>query len=106
MSLGAIQDNLVKVPLVQQTTTKSDDVARGQENFQVAEHRENSRQADEVVLQTQQRELNEDREKEEQRRRKQEQEEQEQAQRQRSGDDEEEEDTRPRAKMHRLNILA
>ncbi|MCC8189542.1 MAG: hypothetical protein LIP77_02735 [Planctomycetes bacterium] len=50
MSLSAIQDNLAKVPLVQQTQTKGDDVARGQEIGQSAAQREQNRQEDQVVI--------------------------------------------------------
>lgn len=115
MSLSAIQDNLVKVNLVQQTQTKADDVARGQEIHQVVNRKEQDRQHDEVVLMTQQKEehgiRDEERERGESGRKKKRQ----------NGEDEEEnadskeekrhgteriDDDHPRAKMRKLNILA
>lgn len=82
MSLSAIQDNLVKTSLVQQTQTRGDDVARGQEIAQTAAQREHDRQGDQVVLMSQQKEqagikTDEEREKEEGRKKKRRQEEEE-----------------------------
>ena len=111
MSLSAIQDNLVKTNLVQQTQTRGDDVARGQEIGQVAQQRENDRQGDQVVLMTRQAEqqgirTDEEREKEEQRKKKKRQEEEEaEAANETEGKDSAATDA-PRARMRRINFLA
>lgn len=54
MSLGAIQDNLSKTSLVQQTQARGDDVNRSQETAQNVRQHEVNRQQDEVVLMSQQ----------------------------------------------------
>lgn len=113
MSLSAIQDNLVKVNLVQQTQTKTDDVARGQEIHQAVNRREQDRQQDEVVLMTQQKEEHGIRDEERERgesgrkkkRRQEEEEEEKQKEEGRHGT-EQLEDDHPRARMRKLNILA
>jgi hypothetical protein len=74
MSLAAIQDNLVKTSLVQQTQTRSDDVGRAQEIAHVALQREHDRREDQVVISAQQKNehgirSDEERRKEEERRR-------------------------------------
>ena len=53
MSLAAIQDNLVKTSLVQQTQTRGDDVGRTHEAAQVSLQREHDRQEDQVVISSQ-----------------------------------------------------
>lgn len=108
MSLAAIQDNLVKVHLVQQTQTRGDDVARGQEIHQAAQQREQDRQGDQVVIHTKEAEQegirpDEEREKE-QRRKKRQEEEEEREKAEDSGEDGNDEG--PRSRMRRLNILA
>lgn len=80
MSLSAIQDNLVKTNLVQQTQSRVDDIARGQEIAQTAAQREHDRQGDQVVLMAQQKEqqgirADEEREKEGRKKREEEEEE-------------------------------
>lgn len=113
MSLAAIQDNLVKVPLVQQTQTRGDDVARGQEIGQTAAQRENDRQADQVVLHTRESEnqgirADEEREKEERKKKKRQEEEEEEEQ---NASPEDNADAPPEEKkgtrmvMHRINIV-
>lgn len=72
MSLAAIQDNLVKTSLVQQTQSRGDDVSRGQQIAQAAAQREHNRQEDQVVISTHEAEqagirTDEERKKEEQR---------------------------------------
>ena len=105
MSLSAIQDNLVKTNLVQQTQSRGDEVARSQSISQVAAQAEHDRQQDQVVLMAQQTEQlgirpDEERAREEQRKKK---------RRQANGDDadkeEEEAATAPHAEMHRINIV-
>ena len=107
MSLAAIQDNLVKAPLVQQTHTRGDDVARGQEIHQAAQQREQDRQGDQVVLHTKEAEqegLRPDEEREKDQRRKKQQQEEEAED---SGEEnKDEKDKGPRSQMRRLNILA
>lgn len=113
MSLSAIQDNLVKVNLVQQTQTRGDDVTRSQEIFQTAMQREQDRQGDQVVLMTHQTEqegirADEEREKEEQKKKKKREEEEEERAAQAADTAENGDapsDARPRAAMHRINIV-
>ena len=105
MSLSAIQDNLVKTNLVQQTQSRSDEVARSQHIAQVAAQAEEDRRKDQVVLMTQHAEQtninpDEERAREEQKKKKRREEE----------DDEElaeieEESVSPHAQMHRIDIL-
>ena len=106
MSLSAIQDNLVKTNLVQQTQSRPDEVARSQHISQVAAQAEQDRRGDQVVIMSQRAEQaninpDEERARQEQERKKREQEEDE---------DElpeiEEENASPHAQMHRINILA
>lgn len=112
MSLAAIQDNLVKAPLVQQTQTRGDDVARGQEIAQTANQREQNRQEDQVVIHTRESEnqgirTDEEREKE-QRKKKQQQEEEEEEQNAEGREDPETDpksETGTRMVMHRINIV-
>ncbi len=104
MSLAAIQDNLVKTSLVQQTQARNDDVNRSQETAALASQREVNRQEDQVVIHTREaehRNVRSDEEKEQERRRKKEQEEEEEE----SREDGEEEDSGPRARMRRINIV-
>ena len=108
MSLSAIQDNLVKTSLVQHTQSRGDDVARGQENAQVAAQRENDRQEDQVVIRTRETEDHgirddEEREKDQRRKKRGEEEEREAAAGAESDDDEA--DKGPRARMRRINIV-
>lgn len=102
MSLAAIQDNLLKTSLVQQTQSRSDDIGRGQEIANQATTREQARQADQVVIHTQQKEgggiTDEERER---RRREEEEEEREYAEEEET----EEEDNGPRARMRTINIV-
>lgn len=103
MSLSAIQDNLVKTNLVQQTQTKSDDVMRGHENAAAAVQKEDGRQQDQVVLSTREAEhkgVRADEEKEKEREREEEEEEKERREK-----PEEEEDNGPRARMRTINII-
>lgn len=112
MSLAAIQDNLVKVNLVQQTQTRNDDVAKSQEIFQTAIQREQDRQGDQVVLMTHQTEQkiirpDDEREKEERKKKKREDGEEEGAE-QAPGAPEKGDvpsDGHPRASMRRINIV-
>ncbi len=102
MSLSAIQDNLLKTNLVQQTQTKGDDVVRGQENAVAAVQKEENRRQDEVVLSTRETEQqgihDEDRGG-----RGQEREDEERERREREEEDEDE--NAPRARMRRINIV-
>lgn len=52
MSLAAIQDNLVKTSLVQQTQARGEDVARTQDVAQILSQKEHDRQEDQVVIST------------------------------------------------------
>lgn len=112
MSLVAIQDNLVKVSLVQQTQTRGDDVARGQEIAQTASQREHNRQEDQVVIHTRETEnqgirADEQREKEQRKKRR--------GQNGEAGEENREEsenaeatpaaETGTRVMMHRINIV-
>jgi TATA-binding protein-associated factor Taf7 len=104
MSLSAIQDNLLKTNLVQQTQTKGDDVVRGQQNAVAAVQKEENRRQDEVVLSTRESEqkgVRSDEEKGNGRDRDEDDEEKER----REKEEEEEEDTGPRARMRRINIV-
>ena len=115
MSLAAIQDNLVKAPLVQQTQTRGDDVARGQEIGQAALQKEENRRMDEVVLHTQETEnqgvrTDEEREKEGKKKKRGEEEQQDES----DADAENaanpdgtagEGETAPRAVMRQINIV-
>lgn len=112
MSLVAIQDNLVKAPLVQQTQTRGDDVVRGQEIAQVATQREQNRQKDEVVLHTHESEnqgirTDEEREKEGRKKKRQEEEEEEKTEEPMddSGEKPENAETGTRMVMRRINIV-
>ncbi len=102
MSLSAIQDNLLKTNLVQQTQTKGDDVVRAQETASIAGQKEENRRQDEVVLSTRESEQGNVRSDErggngrDDRKR-------ERREREEDGDDEE--DTGPRARMRRINIV-
>ncbi len=105
MSLSAIQDNLLKTNLVQQTQTKGDDVARGRENAVAAVQKEDNRRQDEVVLSTheaEQRGIRPDDERGGGRER-----EEEKEKKERDGDEPEDEegDNGPRARMRRINIV-
>lgn len=106
MSLAAIQDNLLKTSLVQQTQSRSEDVSRGQEIGMQADLKEQSRQEDQVVLRS--RETSEtgvrDEEKD-RRRREREKEEEDGEQMRREEFDEGEEDNGPRARMRTINII-
>lgn len=104
MSLAAIQDNLVKTSLVQQTQSRSEDVSRGQEIGMQADLKEQSRQEDQVVLKS--RESSEagvrDEEKD---RNKREREKGEEGERIEREEFDEEEDEGPRARMRTINII-
>jgi hypothetical protein len=103
MSLGAIQDNLVKTNLVQQTQSRNDDVNRSQETAQTVRQHEQDRQGDQVVLMTHQSEQSGIRSDREGRG----QEEGKKKRRQNSEEDTQEEatDTSGRHEMHRINIV-
>ena len=103
MSLSAIQDNLLKTNLVQQTQTKGDDVVRGQENAVAAVQKEDSRQQDQVVLSTREAEKKGVRSDEEKGRGREREEEEEEKERKEKP--EEEEDNGPRARMRTINIV-
>lgn len=113
MSLSAIQDNLVKTSLVQQTQARGDDVNRGQEIAQAAAQREHDRQEDQVVIMTRQKEqsgirADEEREKEEKRKKRQEEEEEEQEKAEETSDkpgEGGEGETGTRMMMRRINIV-
>ena len=112
MSVGIIQDNLVKTSLVQQNQSRVDDIARGQELGQTAAQREDSRQADQVVLSSQSKEehgvrTDEEREPDEPRKRKKrgdEDEDEESADSRRQREEQERKDKRPRARMRTNNV--
>ena len=112
MSLSAIQDNLVKSNLVQQTQARGDDVARGQEIAQAAAQREHDRQEDQVVIQTRQRDQDgirsdEEREKEGGKKKRQDEDEDgaEESRDEKRLDDEKGEEGGTRAVMRRINIV-
>ncbi len=103
MSLGAIQDNLAKTNLVQQTQSRNDDVNRSQETAQTVRQHEEDRRGDQVVLMTHQTEqsgIRSDREGNGQ-------EEGKKKRREKSEEEPEEEatDTSGRHEMHRINIV-
>ncbi len=108
MSLGAIQDNLVKTNLVQQTQSRGEEVTRNQEVGQTVAQAEHDRQSDQVVLMSQRREqegIRDDDEPDRENKKK------------KKNDEEEppekdvvlevvEEDAQSNAVMHRINIIA
>lgn len=107
MSLSAIQDSLVKTSLVQQTQARSDDINRGQETAAQAAQREVNRQADQVVIHTQEAEqqgVRADEEKEREGRKREEEEDEEQEE-ETSEEEGEEGESGPRARMRRINIV-
>lgn len=105
MSLSAIQDNLVKTNLVQQTQSRGDEVARSQHIAQTAAQAEHDRQNDQVVLMTQQPEQrgihpDDERARQEQERKK--------RRKAKDGSDNaegEEASASPHTEMHRINII-
>lgn len=104
MSLSAIQDNLVKTSLVQQTQSRNDDAVRTHEGAMQQEAKEMQRQGDQVVLESSQ--LSDEsgiKDEEKEKRRKREEEEKEEAERKEKED--EEEDQGPRARMRTINIV-
>lgn len=106
MSLSAIQDNLLKTSLVQQTQTKGDDVIRGHENAAAAVQKEQGRQQDQVVLSTQGTEGRHIRDDEEKKRDREEKEkEEEENSRREKKKDSNEEDQGPRARMRTINVV-
>jgi|GEM_PF-2278916 hypothetical protein len=108
MSIGAIQDNLVKTSLVQQTQSKGDDVLRGQEIGQVASQKEHDRQQDQVVLQLRQKEehgIRRDEERDKEGEKKRRQDEQDEGDKKKPKDDEPEEESGARARMRTINII-
>lgn len=114
MSLGAIQDSMAKTSLVQHTQAKGDDIQRGQEISQTQAQREDSRQADQVVIHTQQKDehgIRTDEEKEKEGKKKKKQEEEEEEQQDSSEDTPKDKDGKkegeaaPRAVMRKINIV-
>lgn len=106
MSLSAIQDNLVKTTLVQQTQSRGDDVNRGQEIAQAASQREHDRREDQVVIhsrEAEQRGVRSGEERERQRRQREEEEEQEE--KDESSEESGEDETGTRVRMRRINIV-
>lgn len=101
MSLSAIQDNLLKTNLVQQTQTKIDDVQRSQDISTAAAVKEQARQEDQVVIHTKQKSNADvaDEKKEKQRREQEEEEEKEER------EDGPKDDNGPRARMRTINIV-
>lgn len=108
MSLSAIQDNLVKTTLVQQTQSRGDDVNRGQEIAQAASQREQNRQGDQVVLHTHEAEqqgVRSDGERNRRRREEDEEEEEEQKERSETSDEQGGDESGTRVRMRRINIV-
>lgn len=105
MSLAAIQDNLMKTSLVQQTQTKSDDVSRGQEIAMQAEVKEQSRREDQVVLESSKKGDAELRDEEKERKRRKQEEEDNDQLRREDLEDDEDVDEGPRARMRTINIV-
>jgi hypothetical protein len=103
MSLSAIQDNLLKTNLVQQTQTKGDDVVRGHENAVAAVQKEENRRQDEVGLSTRESEQKGVRSDEEKGNGQGRDDDEEKERREK--EEEDEEDTGPRARMRRINIV-
>ena len=113
MSLAAIQDNLVKTSLVQQTQSRVDDVSRAQQIGQTAAQREHDRQEDQVVIGAHEAEqqgirTDEERQKEERRKKRKREEEEEAAENDSESSAEGEGDRARagnRAMMRRINIV-
>lgn len=104
MSLTAIQDTLLKTNLVQQTQSKADDVSRSQETAAQQTQKEQSRQEDQVVIHTNQKDGSGIRDEEKQRQRRN-QEEEEEEDKENRDDENAEEDEGPRARMRTINIV-
>lgn len=105
MSLAAIQDNLIKTSLVQQTQSRSEDVSRGQEIGMQADLKEQSRQEDQVVIHSKESSEAGVRDEEKDRRRRKEEEDEEEGERLQREEFVEEEDEGPRARMRTINIV-
>lgn len=108
MSLSAIQDNLVKIDLVQQAQSRTDDIGRSLEASQAAARREEDRQADQVVLMSReagQTGINPDEERNNRERENREREGRDRRRREDGADDAGEADAPPRPTMHRINVV-